>query len=213
MIRRSIVGSALMAFVAVTSSLSAQAPQRVSGDSAAPAAPTRNISWTSDRRSFAVGDIIRVIIDESALARANKSTVNEASRSRDMGVGIEPPTMGTGTSAMGPVDGSIGTSDRGQSRNRGEAVRGTRYVGELAVRVVAVTPEGLLQIKGEKTIDVDKNKQEMMLTGFVRPQDVNAQDIVVSDAVASAQLSYKSKGGLGKPSNGILTKILGIFWP
>jgi flagellar L-ring protein FlgH len=212
MIRRSFVhGAALL--LAVASPLAAQAPQRPPADSAAPTAPTRNISWTSDRRAFAVGDIIRVIIDESALARANSSTVNEASRNRDMNIGVEPPDPGTGTSAMKPMDASIGTSDRGQSRNRGEAARGTRYVGEIAVRVVAVTPEGLLQIKGEKTIDVDKNKQEMLLTGFVRPQDINAQDIVPSFAVASAQLSYRSKGGLGKPKNGILTKILGIFWP
>jgi len=53
----------------------------------------------------------------------------------------------------------------------------------------------------------------MELTGLVRPQDVNTEDVVESTAIADAQLSYQSKGGLGKPKNGIITKILGIFWP
>jgi flagellar L-ring protein precursor FlgH len=79
--------------------------------------------------------------------------------------------------------------------------------------VIAVTKEGLLQVKGSKMIDVDKNKQEMTLTGFIRPQDVNSQDMVLSTSIADVQLAYQSKGGLGKPKSGIITKIVGIFWP
>ena len=81
------------------------------------------------------------------------------------------------------------------------------------MRVLAVTPEGLLQVKGTKLIDVDKNKQTLMLSGFIRPLDVSSQDMIGSDAIADVQLSYQSKGSLGKPKNGIITKLLGLFWP
>jgi flagellar L-ring protein precursor FlgH len=207
----------LVAMLILAQALAAQQPRRGQApavDSAALAreAAVQAYNWFGDRRTFAVGDIIRVAVDESALASATKNNVAESSRSRTMGVGIEPPSTGA-EAAMGNIEGNVRTSDAGNTRQRGEAVRGTRYVGEIPVRVVAVTKEGLLQVKGTKTIDVDKNKQVMQLTGFVRPQDVNAQDIVESAAVADAQLSYQSKGGLGKPKNGIITKILGIFWP
>ena len=208
--------AALVALLTVAASLGAQqkkgAPAPVDSAALRAAAATAAYNWIGDRRAFGVGDIIRVAVDEYALATANKNDVAESSRSRTMDVGIEPPSSGAAP-ATGNVEGNVRTSDRGDTRQRGEATRNTRYVGEIPVRVVAVTKEGLLQIKGTKTIDVDKKKQVMMLTGFVRPQDVNAEDVVESAAIADAQLSYQSKGGLGKPKNGILAKVLGIFWP
>jgi flagellar L-ring protein precursor FlgH len=176
------------------------------------AAPRRRIaSWTADRRDFAVGDIIKVAVDEYALAAANKGTVSEASRERRMGVGAGA-SMGSSGVNVGPADGSLQTGDKGTSRSRGEATRGSRYVGEIPVRVVAITPEGLLQVSGMKVIDVDKNKQEMTLSGLVRPQDVDSRDVVESSSIADARLVYISKG-LDRPKSGILGRIVGIIWP
>lgn len=176
-----------------------------------PAAPARNLNWLGDKRAFSVGDILKVSVDEYTAASANKGNTADASRRRTMDIDIAPPSVGT--TAMEPIDGSITTGDAGQSRQRGQATNSTRYVGELPVRVVAITKEGLLQVRGTKLVNVDKNKQEMTLTGFVRPQDVNSQDMVLSSSIADVQLAYQSKGGLGKPRNGIVSKLLGLFWP
>lgn len=195
----------------IAASLGAQAPAtaRPVADTTAPA--RRNFNWLSDKRAFGVGDILKVNVDEYALASANKGSNSDAARDRKMGVEINPPSMGA--SAIGPIEGSVGSGDAGRSHANGAATNSTRYVGELSVRVIAVTKEGLLQVKGSKMIDVDKNKQEMTLTGFIRPQDVNSQDMVLSTSIADVQLAYQSKGGLGKPKSGIITKIVGIFWP
>lgn len=193
------------------SQAAAQAP--VAPDtSAAAAAPRRRMtSWTSDRRAFGVGDIIKVAVDEYALATADKGTVSEASRERQMGVGADPPTPAS-VSSIGPISGGFESADRGASRSRGQATRGSRYIGVIPVRVVAVTPEGLLQVKGSKIIDVDKAKQEMTLTGVLRPQDVDARDIVESAAIADARIVYTSKG-LDRPRSGIIGRIVGLIWP
>ena len=211
--------TAIGLLLSVAGSLGAQgapavAPKKGANAPAAAAAPVRNISWTSDRRSFAVGDIIKVVVDEYALAQATKDNNNSAGRSRSMTLGIDPPsTGGAGASAMGPINGSVQTGDAGQDRQQGRASRDTRYVGEIAVRVVAVSPEGLLQIKGTKLIDVDKNKATLTVAGFVRPIDIESNDMIRSDVIADAQISYSAKGGLGKPRNGIVSKIIGIVWP
>jgi flagellar L-ring protein FlgH len=201
--------SLLALLLSLAVSLGAQ-PPAVPRDTAR-AVPRRQISWTSDRRTFAVGDIIKVVIDEEVSAEASKDNASSASRSRKMGLGISPPKMGV--APMADIEGSVGSNDGGASHNRGKAANGTSYVGDIPVRVIAITPEGLLQVKGTKTIDVDKNKQVMLLTGFIRPMDVNARDFVASSSIADAELSYQSKGGLGKPKSGIVTKIIGIFWP
>lgn len=210
------IGIAALAVTALltlaAASLGAQAPARPDSTKA-DAVPARNLNWTSDRRSFVVGDIIQVMVDEYALARATKDNTNSASRNRRMGVDIAPPSMPGGESAMGDISGSVQTGDAGSSSQRGNATRDTRYVGQLAVRVVRVTPEGLLEVKGTKTIDVDKNKATLTLSGFLRPIDIGSRDAVGSDVLADAQISYSAKGSLGKPKNGIVSKLLGLFWP
>jgi flagellar L-ring protein precursor FlgH len=204
---------AVILTVALASRLVAQAPATAAArpDSAAPA--TRNLNWISDKRTFGVGDILQISIDEFALAEANKNNTNSASRRRTLEIGANPPTLPGATTPLSPVDASVSTGDGGESSQRGNASRNTRYLGELAVRVIAVTPEGLLQVRGTKTIDVDKNKAVLTVSGFVRPIDVGPRDNVRSEALADAQISYSAKGGLGKPKNGILTRILGLFWP
>ncbi|MEP7347463.1 MAG: flagellar basal body L-ring protein FlgH [Gemmatimonadaceae bacterium] len=196
--------------------LGAQAPAtavpataRQAVDSTAPI--KRNFNWLGDKRAFVVGDIIKVNVDEHTLATATKGLSADAARQRKMGINIDPPSMGA--APLRPIDVAVGTGDAGTTHQNGQATNNVRYVGELAVRVIAVTKEGLLQVSGTKLIDVDKNKQEMTLTGFIRPQDVNSQDMVLSTSIADVQLAYKSKGALGKPKSGILTKIVGIFWP
>ena len=203
--------SALGLLLTIAVSLGAQGSPKP--DSAKLVPTTRSIAWTSDRRTFAVGDIIKVLVDEYAMAEANKDNSNSASRRRSMNVGIAPPKLGAASGALGDIKGSVESGDAGVSTQRGNATRDTRYSAEIPVRVVAITPEGLLQVKGTKLIDVDKNKQSLMLSGFIRPLDINSRDMIRSDAIADVQLSYQSKGSLGKPKNGIITKLLGIFWP
>ena len=206
-----IIGGALVLMASAARAMGAQATPARPDSAKAPVARVTN--WTSDRRAFGVGDILQVWVDEYALAEANKSTANTASRRRRMDVGLTPPAMPGAAAPLGAIDASIETGDGGDSRQRGNATRDTRYVGELAVRIVAVTPEGLLQVRCTKTIDVDKNKTTLTISGFVRPIDVGARDIVRSEAIADAQISYAAPKGLGKPKNGIISKLLGLFWP
>lgn len=205
------VSALLVLLSVVAASLGAQgAPARADS---AKAAPTRNIAWTSSRRSYAVGDIIKVMVDEYALAAANKDNSASASRRRSLDLGINPPSMGTGTGGVGAIDASYGAGDGSTTNQRGNATRNTRYAAEIAVRVVAVSPNGMLQVKGTKLIDVDKNKATLSLAGFVSPMHISSSDMVGSDNIADMQLAYAAKGSLGKPKSGIVTKILGIFWP
>jgi hypothetical protein len=46
---------------------------------------------------------------------------------------------------------------------------------------------------------------------MVRPEDVSADNVVFSNRVANANITYKGKD-IG-PSKGIIGKILSIFWP
>jgi flagellar L-ring protein precursor FlgH len=205
---------ALPFLLLLAATLGAQAPRGPQQPSAADSSGARPAirSWTADRRDYVVGDIIVVLIDEHTAASANKLNTATDTKRRRMDAGADLPMEMSPEMGKSPSLG-ISSANEGSSNQRGEATRGTRFVGEMAVRVVAVSKEGTLQIRGQKLVDVDKNKQQMSLTGWVRPQDISARETIESSRIAEAQLVYTQKGSLGKPRGGIMTRILGVFWP
>ena len=167
-------------------------------------------SWTSPRRTFAVGDVVTVLVDEYTLASANTGNTAQDTRRRDLGLDGGFDMAGSGMSARGGVR----SSNDARSTQRGEAVRQNRFQSEMSVRIVEVDPAtGLLRLEGSKLVDVDRNRQEVTFTGFARPQDISAQNMVESWRVADAQLVYTAEGSLGKPKGGIVGRVLGMVWP
>jgi flagellar L-ring protein precursor FlgH len=163
-------------------------------------------SWTADRRGFIVGDIVTVLIDDYTISTAVKENLATDSRTRDLSADVSLPqalSKGAGLTAKNSAD----------QQERGTARRENRFQNEMSVRVVAVGPNGLLQVKGTKSINVDKAAQDIVFTGWVRPQDISSANMVESNRVADAQLLYSSPGALGKPKQGLLSKALGIIWP
>ncbi|GJG86562.1 hypothetical protein tb265_17430 [Gemmatimonadetes bacterium T265] len=164
-------------------------------------------AWTGDRRDFAVGDILTVLVDDYTISTAIKDDLDSQRRTRDLGFTITKPGAGLSTSA------GVNSNNNADAENRGEARRENRFQSEMSVRVVAVAPNGTLQVKGVRRIDVDKGQQNVALAGYVRPQDVSAANTVESSRLADAQLTYQSPGPLGKPKQGLLTRVISIFWP
>jgi flagellar L-ring protein precursor FlgH len=170
----------------------------------APALPVRE-SWISDRRTFAVGDIVTVLIDDYTISTAVKENVASDARTRNLGLSASLPSSSKNI--------SLGTKNAATQDESGSAKRENRFQNEMSVRVVAVAPNGLLQLKGTKSINVDKNMQDIQLTGWVRAQDVTALNTVESARLADAQIGYASPGNLVKPKISLISKLLGAFWP
>lgn len=177
---------------------SAAAPQSTT------TAPTRS-SWIADRRQYAVGDIITVLIDDYTISTAVKENVAQDTRNRDLGVSARLPGSSQGA--------DISARNNANSTQRGQARRENRFQNEMSARVVSVGQNGLLQLRGTKKIDVDKQMQDIVFTGWVRAHDISVTNVIESSRVADVQLGYASPGNLGKPKQGILTKVLGAVWP
>lgn len=171
----------------------------------------RLVSWTGDRREYQVGDVITVLVSEATLATATKSQSGTDQQTRKNDMGINPPKIGT--TPLPSIDADISMNKNASSKQSGDAARNVNFKGDISVRVVAIDKTGLLQIKGNKVVDVDKNKQTLNLAGWVRPEDVSADNLVISERIADAQLTYALSGDLGKTRGGILGRLLNVFWP
>jgi flagellar L-ring protein precursor FlgH len=175
-----------------------------SADSIPTRAPRQ--SWVADRRAFAVGDVITVLIDDYTISTAVKDNIATDNRRRNLGASIRIPLQGTRS-------GGIDARNDSDTQQRGALRRENRFQNEMSVRVVAMGDNGLMQVRGAKNITVDKAQQNVIFEGWLRAQDVSPQNLVESYRIADATVSYNSPGPLGKPKSGLFTKILGIFLP
>lgn len=192
------------------------APLLMAQGSSAPnqAGPVHHlVSWTSDRHEFQVGDVITVLVSEATLATATKSQTGSDAQTRQNDLGLQPPSM-SGASTLPSLQATMNMDKNASSTQTGDAKRGVSFSGDISVRVLAVDAKtGLLQVKGTKVVDVDKNKQTLNFTGWVRPEDITPQNCVASERVADASLTYQLSGDIGKTRGGLIGRLLNVFWP
>jgi flagellar L-ring protein FlgH len=164
-------------------------------------------SWTSDRRAFRPGDVLTVLIDEHTVATQQSGTSAERVRTQSAEAGA------SAGSALPSGAVAARSASRGDSRERGDARRITTFAGEVAVRVMEVTDNGMLRIEGTKRIAVDRGTQEMHVSGWIRPQDVSGRNVIESWRVAELELRHDSRGSLATPRRSIFGRIVDLIWP
>ena len=168
------------------------------------AGPPVRGSWTSDRATLKVGDVVTILIDELTLAQADRAELAQRQKDRDVGL-----SLGTGGSTAG---GNLRTQNDVANRNRGESSRRERFSAEMSTRVVEIGAGGVLRVEGTKKVQIDDHEQEVTVRGWVRPQDVTTDNTVDSWRVAEAEILYSSNGSLVK-SGGIWSKLLDLIIP
>jgi flagellar L-ring protein precursor FlgH len=162
------------------------------------------VSWTSDRHALREGDIITILVDEHLLASAQKD--ESASQMRDRDLGLTARTPGS-TSGVG-----LRTQNDVADRNRGEASRTQRFSGEISARVLEVSPSGLARLEGSKKVQIDKVEEELIVRGWVRPQDLSLSNTVESWRLSDTEILLTSNGSLGQ-TGGFWSKLLNWIWP
>lgn len=182
--------------------------QPAAADTAPPltstAVPGRQ-SWTADRRDYHLGDIITILVDEYTLTSLDKQVNARDIRQRTLGFDLSTPS---GSKGFG-----VNSNNNSVSQNSGLDARTNRLTTEMSARVVAIAPNGIMQLKGAKAINVEQSKVNLTLSGWVRAQDVSPFNVVQSFRLADAQLDYQAEGPLGKARGGIIGRLLGAFWP
>jgi flagellar L-ring protein precursor FlgH len=173
--------------------------------SAPETAPSRRAAWLGDTRPLRVGDLLTVVVDEQTTSEEKVSRTATAARSKDASLNA----TADGKSAVGNT--GVRSALNGTSRDVGQAGRSGGLTGTITVRVQALDEKGIAQISGTKEVTLDGRRQEMTLSGFVRPEDVGPTNVVFSSRVGEAKITYQGKQ-IG-PKGGILGRILSMLWP
>lgn len=151
-----------------------------------------------DQRARAVGDILTIVVNESSTAVRAGSSSNTKSASAST-------NQGTGLLGFLP-ESSLGQNDKFSSNG---SINNTNTVkARLTVKVTEVKANGNLVISGTQNIRQNGEEQRIVVSGQVRPSDIQADNSVLSSNVADAKILVTGSGPLvNKQRQGILTQI------
>jgi flagellar L-ring protein precursor FlgH len=156
-------------------------------------------------RSFQVGDVITVLLNESTQAGRTQSGVVKRTSSND----VVPAAMGGGLlPAANLLGGTI------KNEGSGTADQTATLTGSIAVSVVDVMANGNLVLRGEKQLALTEGAEIIQVAGVVRPDDIAPNSTVQSRRLANAQITYRGTGDMAAASRaGWATSGLLKLWP
>jgi len=154
-------------------------------------------SLLGDRRAMQRGDIMTVVVEIDDEAEISNRTSRGRNGSENLSIpqliGIPQridPDLPDGASLADAV--SIDSSS--DSAGQGSVRRNEELTLRIAATIVDVLPNGVLSIIGSQEVRVNFEMRELLVSGYVRPEDVSRQNEVTYDKIASARISYGGRG-------------------
>lgn len=191
----------------------------------APLKPEEGSLWTesveaslyTEFRARRVGDIVTVRIVEDPEAELNANT--KTSRSSSIQARMEFLGIMKYLSEQFPrlpqyPENLMAADINSQHDGKGSSNRDGHVKAYVAAVVERVFPNGYLYIRGRREIWVNNEKQYILLSGTIRPEDINAKNEVASTYVADAEIVYAGVGPVAdKQKPGWLGRVVDYVWP
>ncbi len=142
-------------------------------------------SLYADVKAHNVGDVVMVLVSETANA-AQESKVNNSSKSS---VSANGGVTGNLTSFL-PLFGA--STDLANTHNGSAGVQQKEQLtGKITATIVEILDNGMLKIEGDRIVEVNGEKNRMHLEGLVRSRDIGTDNTVYSYNIANAKIIYK----------------------
>jgi len=154
--------------------------------------PTRRMYMAGEVK---VGDIITVVLNESAQASRNTGMTAERTTENDVIGTNQASAIFPGGQFFNDLKTSGSTLS---STGTGTANQSASLWGSISAVVVDVMANGNLVILGEKRLTLSEGSEIIHVRGVVRPEDVQPNNTVNSRRIANAQISYSGTGELSR---------------
>ena len=154
-------------------------------------------SLLGDRRALQRGDILTVIIEIDEEAEFSNATSRSRNGSETMGVsqlfGL-PQRIDEDLPEGASMANAVDLSSSGSSGGDGSVKRNEKLTLRMAATVMQVMPNGVFEIRGSQEVRVNFELRELLVSGYVRPEDISRQNQITYDKIASARISYGGRG-------------------
>jgi flagellar L-ring protein FlgH len=151
----------------------------------------------ADHRALKVGDNLTIVVTEIASATTDARTSSDKTGS----------VSGAANLHQLPQQGAFNLNET--FSGGGTIERSGKLLARMTVVVQAIDANGDLQVKGQQDIVLNGDRQKLALDGRVRPEDIGADNTVLSSRLSNAHISYVGTGVLAeKQRAGLFTRLL-----
>ncbi len=192
---------------------------------------TANSLWSDrvnifeDRKARRLNDLVTINVSESlsGSGKADTDTSRESTLDYELTkiLGMNPDfnlqnarflkDLYKGGNIFEP---SIESSSSSEFKGSGDTNREGSLIATITAKVVEVLPNRNLILEARKEITINNEMQILVLTGMVRPDDINSDNIVMSNKIADAKVYYVGDGVIQeKQSPGWFVRALDYAWP
>lgn len=158
-----------------------------------------------DHRASQVGDLIHVQFNFAAQSFSSDVSNN----SKQFSLGSSSGSAGTqsGIRLLGGLI-RVPTALGGQTGTQSSKTENgtTGFTSEMEATVVGVLPSGALEIAGDQRMLVNGQSQVLHVTGYVRPEDIDSADTVLSTRIANVQGTFS--GNFQEKNVGLIRRVL-----
>lgn len=180
-------------------------------------AASTGLDLYGDSRAKRVGDIVLVRIVETSKANKEANTKTERESTVTGGVsslfGLET-WLADKNSRFSPSLTELQAKLTNDFEGKGKTDRKSNVTATISARVIDITTDGNLNIRGYQEVKVNNETQHIILSGIIRPQDVAQDNSVLSTHLADARIEYSGQGVLGdKQQPGWMARALDSVWP
>jgi flagellar L-ring protein precursor FlgH len=154
-------------------------------------------SLLGDRRASRRGDIMTVVIEIDDSASISNESEREREGSERMSLpqflGL-PQRIDERLPPGASMADAVSTDSSSSSSGSGSVRRDEELTLRIAATVTDVMGNGTLRIEGTQEVRVNYEVRELLVTGYVRPDDISRQNEITYDRIAGARISYGGRG-------------------
>ena len=192
--------------------------RRLPAQASQPEAPlTAGSLWTDQGRlsdmaahykARRIGDLVTIVVVQSLESQNSGNVATDRSFKASSGIDALAGHIST-TGVQNIFSPTSSQSLSGKAQSTSSSSLKTSLTG----RVAAVLPNGMLVVEAEREINMNNERQTIVLRGLVRPGDLAPDNSVASKAIGNLELELKGKGVVSegvRPPNTLVRWLLRV---
>jgi len=144
----------------------------------------------TDVKAFRLHDVVSIVVSESLAASTDGQVKNSRASNANSGLTSLFGALKASNALQNLVGASASSGLTAQGQSTTNSSLSTTFGGE----VVDVLPNGMLVVQATRQLTFSQQTQLIHLRGLVRPEDVSAQNQVLSTAMTDLELEVTGKG-------------------
>ena len=171
-------------------------------------------SLFSDKKDLQIGDIIQVVVEESLTNDSSNTKSNSKDNTTGLGGGIFA-NLGNGQKRINSATGlSFNSGSSNSFKGSTSSSSNENFNTTISAVIEQTYKNGNYFIKGSKQMLINGEKQTILISGIIRPYDIDPSNTIYSNQLANLKISYEKNGeSQNALKKGWGTQLLENIWP